>query len=53
VLGGGNWFMAKTRNLRLNFQVIRVHLSPVSSSFGYYVGGQDGVTLALAQMINF
>jgi len=39
-LGGANWFFASTRDLRINAQLIRVNRSPVSSTFGYYVGGQ-------------
>ncbi len=40
---GANWFFApNTRNVRLNAQMIYVDRSPVSSSFGYYIGGQKG-----------
>jgi len=42
---GANWYPSKTRNLKVNAMVIRVIDSSVSSVFGYYVGGQDGVTL--------
>jgi hypothetical protein len=47
-LGGANWFFSTTRNLRVNAQLIWVDRSPVSSNFGYYVGGQKGPTIALA-----
>ncbi|MDX2086269.1 MAG: hypothetical protein SFX73_00410 [Kofleriaceae bacterium] len=52
-LGGANWFFGNTRNLRMNAQVIRVDRSPVSSNFGYYAGGQDGVTTSLAVSVLF
>jgi hypothetical protein len=52
-LGGVNWFFAATRDLRLNAQLIRVDRSPVSSSFGYYIGGQKGETLSLAASVLF
>ena len=45
-LVGMNFYPANTRNHRLNVQVIDVNRSPVSSSFGYYVGGQNGITVA-------
>jgi hypothetical protein len=44
-LGGVNFYLANSQNYRINAQVIRVNRSPVSSSFGYYVGGQKGVTV--------
>jgi DUF3011 family protein len=52
-LGGMNYYLAHSRNYRINAQVIRVNRSPVSSSFGYYVGGQKGVTLTTALSIFF
>jgi hypothetical protein len=52
-LGGANWYLAKTRDIRLNAQFIRVNQSPVSSTFGYYVGGQDGLTIAVGASILF
>jgi hypothetical protein len=30
-----------------------MHNSPASSVFGYYVGGQTGVTVSVAWLINF
>ena len=42
---GMNYYPFDTRNHRLNVQVINVNHSPVSSAFGYYVGGQDGTTV--------
>ena len=51
--GGGNWFFAKTRNIRLNAQLIWIDRSPVSSSFGYYIGGQRGTTAAVSASILF
>ena len=46
-------YLTDSRNHRLNLQVIRVNGSPVSSSFGYYVGGQKGVTVTAALSIFF
>jgi hypothetical protein len=47
-LGGLNLYFGNTRNLRLNLQGIYVDRSPVSSTFGYYVGGLDGAILSAA-----
>jgi hypothetical protein len=52
-LGGLNFYLAHSRNHRLNFQAIHVNRSPVNSSFGYYVGGQRGTTIAAALSIFF
>jgi hypothetical protein len=52
-LAGFNFYPADTRNHRLNFQVIDVNKSPVSSTFGYYVGGQSGTTYSLAFSVFF
>lgn len=53
-LGGANWFFApNTRDIRLNAQLIYVDRSPVSSSFGYYIGGQKGPTASLAVSVLF
>lgn len=43
---GMNWYPWPTRNHRLNLQLMDVNKSPVSSTFGYYVAGQEGWTLA-------
>jgi hypothetical protein len=48
VLGGLNYYFADTRNIRLHAQGIYVNRSPVSSTFGYYVGGLDGAVLSAA-----
>lgn len=50
---GMNWYPFETRNHRLNVQVMDVNNSPVSSTFGYYTGGQDGVTLSTAFSVFF
>jgi hypothetical protein len=50
-LGGVNYYLADSRNYRMNLQVIRVNHSPVNSSFGYYVGGQKGTTISLAMSV--
>ena len=42
VLGGMNFYPADTRNPAVNLQFIHVNRSPVSGTFGYYVGGPDG-----------
>jgi hypothetical protein len=53
-LGGVNWFFVpNTRNIRANLQLIYVDRSPVSSSFGYYIGGQKGPTVSVATSILF
>jgi len=52
-LVGMNWYPFDTRNHRLNLQLMDVNKSPVSSTFGYYVGGQDGWTLATAFSVFF
>jgi hypothetical protein len=52
-LFGMNYYPASTRNHRLNVQVMNVNRSPVSSSFGYYVGGQNGTTLATGFSVFF
>ena len=48
---GMNYYIANSRNNRLNIQLIDVNKSPVSSTFGYYVGGQTGYTVAVAASI--
>ena len=50
---GMNWYPYATRNHRLNVQLLDVNKSPVSSTFGYYTGGQDGWTLASSFSIFF
>jgi hypothetical protein len=50
---GLNFYPFKTRDHRFNLQVIDVNRSPVSSTFGYYVGGQDGTTVSAAFSIFF
>ena len=52
-LVGMNFYPANTRNHRLNIQVIDVNRSPVSSTFGYYVGGQNGTTVSVAFSVFF
>jgi hypothetical protein len=46
VIVGTNWYPAGTRSLRFNLQAINVQKSPASSSFGYYIGGQTGLTIS-------
>jgi len=52
-LQGLNYYPVNTRNVRFNTQVIEVDRSPVSSLFGFYVGGQKGTTLSSAFSIYF
>lgn len=52
-LGGVNYYPAKNRNLRLNFHVIHMTFSPVSSVFGYYTAGQHGTTYSTAANLLF
>jgi hypothetical protein len=50
---GLNFYPYPTRNHRLNVQLLDVNKSPVSSTFGYYTGGQDGYTLSSSFSIFF
>ena len=50
---GMNWYPFDTRNHRLNVQVLDVNKSPVSSAFGYYTGGMDGIVGATSFSIFF
>jgi hypothetical protein len=52
-LAGLNFYLTNSRNHRLNVQVMDVNRSPVSSSFGYYVGGQQGTTVAAGLSVFF
>jgi hypothetical protein len=52
-LGGANWFYAHSRDFRINAQLIWVDRSPVSSSFGYYVGGEKGPIISVGTSILF
>jgi hypothetical protein len=52
-LVGMNVYPGNSRYVRLNMQLIDVHRSPVSSAFGYYVGGQRGTTFATAFSVFF
>jgi hypothetical protein len=50
---GANYFLADTRNHRLNIQVIEIDRSPASSLFGFYLGGQKGTTVSAALSVLF
>ena len=52
-LAGANIFWFNTRNIRTNVQVMQVHRSPASSTFGFYVGGQKGPTVSVATSLLF
>jgi hypothetical protein len=47
IVYGGNWYPGKNRNWRLNLHVINVDHSPVSSTFGFYMGQLKGTVVAL------
>jgi len=44
---GSNYYPWNTRNLRLNVQVINVSHSPVSSTFGFYLGQITGQVVSV------
>ena len=44
---GGNYYPWNTRNLRLNLQLINVDHSPVSSTFGFYLGQITGQVFSI------
>jgi hypothetical protein len=50
---GANFYPAPTRNFRVNAQIIDVKDSAVSSTFGFYVGGQSGTTYSVAASLLF
>ncbi|HEY6613926.1 MAG TPA: hypothetical protein VIZ32_05385, partial [Vicinamibacterales bacterium] len=50
---GGNYYWFDSRNVRTNFQFMNVNRSPVSSVFGFYVGGQKGNTISAATSFYF
>lgn len=50
---GTNLYLFRTRNVRINGQLIFPKDSPVSSVFGYYTGGQTGTTFSVSTSIFF
>jgi hypothetical protein len=52
-LVGMNYYPFHVRNARINAQVIDVNHSPVSSLFGYYVGGMTGTTVSVAMDVMY
>ena len=44
---GANYYPWDTRNIRMNFQVLNVYQSPVSSTFGFYSGKITGPVVAI------
>ncbi len=44
---GSNYYPWNTRNLRLNLQLINVSHSPVSSTFGFYIGQITGQVFSI------
>jgi hypothetical protein len=53
VTGGTNVYPYASRHLKLNATVIYVDRSPVSSLFGYFVGGQKGPTISISTDFTF
>ena len=52
-IAGMNYYPFDMRNMRVNFQYNYVDRSPVSSSFGYYVGGLEGSVYSAAASVFF
>jgi hypothetical protein len=50
---GSNYYWFDSRNVRTNLQVMGIDRSPVSSVFGFYVGGQKGTTVSVATSFFF
>jgi len=50
---GMNFYPFDTRNHRLNIQLLDVNKSPVSSAFGYYIGGLDGKAFSVGFSVFF
>ena len=44
---GSNYYPWNTQNLRLNIQLINVSHSPVSSTFGFYIGQITGQVVSI------
>jgi hypothetical protein len=44
--GGLNYYPDDSRNLKLNLQTLYVNRTAASSLFGYYTGGQTGITVS-------
>jgi hypothetical protein len=52
-LAGMNFYPFDQRYFRVNAQVMSVYKSPVSSTFGFYVGGQTGTIISVATSLFF
>jgi hypothetical protein len=50
---GSNYYWFDSRNIRTNVQFMNINRSPVSSVFGFYVGGQKGNTVSVATSFYF
>jgi hypothetical protein len=50
---GANFYPFGSRSYRLNIQSTKVNHSPVSSAFGYYVGGLKGNSFAVGFSVFF
>ena len=53
LVAGSNYYWFDSRNVRTNIQLMKVDDSPVSSVFGFYVGGQRGHTVSVATSFYF
>ena len=53
VAGGANYYPGTGRYPKLDFWMTSVSRSPVSSTFGYYVGGQKGLTFSFSTDLLF
>ena len=53
VLAGTNYYPFENRNFRFNVHVVNVNKSPVSSTFGYYVGGLKGWSMTVGSSVLF
>lgn len=52
-VAGSNYYWFDNRNVRTNVQLMHIDRSPVSSVFGFYVGGQKGTTVSVATSFYF
>jgi hypothetical protein len=52
-LGGVGFYIAQSCNLRIKVLAMNMSHLPVSSTFGYYVGGQKGTTVSIGTSIFF
>ena len=51
--GGTSLRYSGNRDIRTYIQIMQVDRSPASSTFGFYVGGQNGPTVSVATSLLF